>query len=758
MAWIARCLPRDGRNGFINFNVKWGELMNSRALLCVAPWLIAAGTSTPVLAQSSLAQPGQPAAGVPDALEEVVVTAERRSEDLQKAAVSVSVKDGAEMIGEGRLSLGDYLSDIPGVSGTPITTSVYNPYANITIRGVISNSPGDGSQVPTTAVYTDGIYQGIGANYDMERVEVLRGPQGTLYGRSATGGVIATSSRDPKFDRISGDVAGVFGSNDLHNVQAGLNLPLGDELAFRVSGLSNDQDDYLSGYTSSQRAGRLKMLYKPADNLSILAGVASQYDRIEGGGPSYQLLTPDTPTLVGTNPHTVNKDHVWQYWADVNWDLGFGNLTYIPSYRRSYYDPIDSYVGPATGPVGYNPSITPLDSYLTHELRLASDAGSRFKWIVGAFYYRSVWENQAYLQWIASGALAFSSNQRKDSRDVGLFGETTFDLSDSLRLTTGLRFDYNSSRHTEVYANNLTHGPGGPPSPTFGLPEDLAYFTLDDQAGYRQHRNVTYKLRLEKDLDSTSLVYASVSSGFLPGDVQVSSLADGTPYANPYDQETLTAFEVGSKNRFLDDRLQVNGAAYYYDYSGYQVDVQPTPGVPGSAHITMTSAARMLGADLETLYLLTRNDQLSLTVGALDARFHDSPADFSVYVQQQRFTGIAPLTMSAAYEHTFPFGNGSALKARVDGQFSSAYDLLAINTLYLLAPAEQAQYVHLGSQTIGNASLNWSSPSGRYLLGGYVRNFADNVYKTALNIQYNGTVTASPSIGRTLGVTLRASF
>ncbi|MGC3982886.1 MAG: TonB-dependent receptor plug domain-containing protein [Steroidobacteraceae bacterium] len=204
-------------------------------------------------------------------LEEIVVTAERRSEDLQKTAVSVTVRNGDDMLDQGRLSIGDYLADVAGVSGAPDMTSLSNPFANVTVRGVISNTPGDGTQVPTTAAYTDGVYEGLGSNYDVAGVQVLRGPQGTLYGRSATGGVIAIQTRNPELGKFTGNAAYTYGSDELRNAQAAINLPIGDVFALRVSGMSNEQDGYLSDLPSTQKAMRVKALIQPSDQLFDLA-------------------------------------------------------------------------------------------------------------------------------------------------------------------------------------------------------------------------------------------------------------------------------------------------------------------------------------------------------------------------------------------------------------------------------------------------------------------------------------------------------
>jgi len=717
-----------------------------------------------------------------DALEEVIVTAERRSEDLQKTATSVSVRNADEMNKQGRLTLGDFLEDIPGVSGVPSLITPTDPYAGISIRGVIPDNY-SGPVIPSTAIYTDGVYQGLGGDYDLDHIEVLRGPQGTLYGRSATGGVIAGYSHDPVLGTFGGNFTGVYSSFATRVAQAALNVPLGSEVALRVSGQERDATGYL-GLTSTQSDLRAKLLYKPSDSLSILVGAAAQIDHINQGGPNYGLTAPNTLAIESENPVTIAKDRERQYWANINWDLGWATWTYIPSYKYAVYAPDDVYVGPPSGPVGFNPTLTPMDRSVTQEMRLTSDAGSKVKWIVGTFYYNNILSQDNYLQWLASGALAFNNADRRLTQDLGVFGETTLPLQDTLRLTLGLRYDYTYVDHTALSINNLTknstlmplpancaNGPPGPPNPCFGLPEMLVSFPLNDAQGLSTFNNVTYKARLEKDLTPVNMVYATVSSGFLPGDVQI-GLLNNAPYKRAFAEETLTAFEIGSKNRFLHDTLQLNGAIFYYDYSGYQSDIEPTPLIPGAAHVTMTAPAQMWGGDLELIYRLTANDSLNLTGGLLDAEFTGNPTfNFSgttlYFLQAQgfrRFVGIPPATATAAYNHQFPLSNGSNINARVDGQYFSSYNEAAVNNYGIVAPqtfAELAADSRVSGHAIGNLSANWNSPSGKYSVGGFARNFTNDVYKTGVNYNYTVTpagVGAVPSVGRSYGATVHVSF
>lgn len=755
--------------------------------LCVAA-RSAAFTSVSMLAlgfgmSAAFAQTVTPAATANNVtIREITVTAEHRTSTVQKTAASISVRTGADMIKQGRRTLADFLEDVPGVSGAPdnapaaeATPNAFNPYVNIVIRGVV---PG-GASIPSTAVYTDSVYQGLGGDYDLSRVEVLRGPQGTLYGRSATGGVVAIYTADPVIGKFAANLTGTYGNYDLRDVQAAVNLPIGNQLALRISGREFDELGYINFRDGSHSEGesRVKLLYQPSADLSVLLGVATQEDHSHTGGPNFAEKTPGVLTVAGFTPVEPAEDHGHQFWANANWNLGWANATYIPTFRRTYYEPSIAYAGPPGSPVGINPSENPLDQTFTQEARLASNPGSKLSWIGGVFYYNYVYKNDIYLRWINSGAIAFDNSQRKLTQDTGVFGEATYPLLDTLRLNAGLRYDYTEVQHSEVGENNETHcqycAPGTPQAPfnpMFGLPEDLSYLTLSPTQGESTFNDITYKVRLEYDLAPTNMVYALASSGYLPGDVQVSSHNNGSLFADQYNQETLNAFEIGSKNRFLDNRLQLNGSVYYYLYSGYQQNAQPQPNIPGTANIIIEAPARMYGLDFEAIYLITPVDRFNVNLGAIKAEFTGNPLTtdtvddesgyFRTFVYQKNITGISPFTLSPAYEHTFLLPDGSSILGRADMTLTAGYDETPLNLLGLvtgLTAAQSLPYTHVGTQILGNLAVTWTSADSKYSVGGFVRNLGNDIYPTGLYID-TGVAAGVPSIGRTYGVTMHLSY
>jgi iron complex outermembrane receptor protein len=326
-------------------------------------------------------------------------------------------------------------------------------------------------------------------------------------------------------------------------------------------------------------------------------------------------------------------------------------------------------------------------------------------------------------------------------------------------------------RTNEDYTNNLNYAcntpiasgsagclPAAPESPTAGTPENNTTLSLTGDAGARKFYNTTYKFRLEHDLTKANLLYTMVSTGFIPGDVQVSSDAAGAPVASDYSAEKLTAYEFGSKNRFLQNRLQVNGGVFYYDYGGFRTSVRPDPANPAS-QIMVTIPAKVVGAELELQYLLTPRDQLSLNYSYTHAYFSNAPADFTQNIAETHAVpGAIPHTLNAAYRHTFTLPGDSTLDFRADARYESAYNLDNVNAQ--LGQAGLA-YERVGNEWTGNLSSGWLSSNGIYSVTAYVRNVTNNRYKTFAQLQSLVPVivaTGTQNDPRTFGIILTARY
>lgn len=744
---------------FVAAMKKWGNMRSAIDTKRVALLLCSSVANTGLYAQIT--------ADTNAGLEEIIVTAERREADIQRIAASVTVKNGNDLAGQGRYTLNQILEGIPGVSGSEFSgiggTGSSTPELSVSIRGIRSNeSTNNLPTVPATAMYVDGVYGGIGRNYDIERVEVLRGPQGTLYGRSATGGVIAIYTKNPNLIQLEGHASLEAGSYSLRHYTGGVNLPVvNDKLAVRISGNHFERDgyDHPRGGAMKNEDARIKLLYQPLNDLSLLLGFAWQENETHSGGITYRLTGERRPGAYYADYSTPvgdGKNSTKQYWAELQWDFGSMTLTYMPAFRTWENDGLNVNVGPG-GDILNQHVTTPADEYLTHEIHLASQSDTRLTWLLGALY----WSNHTVgftndTRWRVNNALLIYRVQDRDAKDAGVFGEATYAITDSTRLTAGIRYDKSSVETVMDYRANLNRL-ANPGTPNVGQPENVQVYPIGGDEGKEDYTNFTYKLRLEHDLSSNHLLYAMVSTGFLPGDIQIGSSVPLASYK--YKAETLTAYEIGTKNRFLDERLQANASFYFYKYGGYQTSVTPNSADPTSSFFT-SIPAEIKGFDLELLYQLTPRDRLGFTYGYIDPYWVDAPAAFTAAVAQPEITGIPPVTATLSYDRRLDLPGGSSLNLHADARYQAAYDTTTVTPQRVTLGI--GPYVRLDDQVLGNVSATWTSTAGKYTIGGYVRNVADHRFRTANSIQtftataLSGTISLSEP--RTWGVTAGVNF
>lgn len=719
-------------------------------------------------------------------LEEVIVTAERRESSVQKSGLSISVLTGEDLKSQGRVTLSQILEDIPNVGTFPAPTWSTRAGSDmsgggVAIRGVIAAGPPGNSTLPappSAAVYVDGVYEGVGSSFDLERVEVLRGPQGTLYGRSATSGALQIHTHNPDLQQFSGDLTAEYGRYGLNNNTGVLNAPISDTLAIRVAGNVYKHDAYepSNGRVESDSA-RVKLLWQPNDNLSVLLGAAVQDNKTQSVGIGGYLTGPDTISYrpiydhagnagganPGPNPVVLadgnsvipGKNNFRQYWAEVNWDLGFANLTYLPAYRE-WYQNATVYASSAPLDWAKQTMSVPDDSFVTHELRLSSNSGSHLIWQTGLAYYENQIDLSKTSYWLQSGNLSSATVAHRKTQDIGVFGEATWPITDALRVTGGLRYDVTKVNTDLVYTANA-EGSAAATAPYTATPTTFTASTATvPGGGGRTFHNLTYKARVEYDLQPRNMLYAMASSAFAPGDVQAYTRQQSAQIAS-YKDETLTSYEIGSKNRFLSDALQINGAIFYYDYSGYQVAINVDPANPGSAVIA-NLPARMIGGEVEVEYRITPDDRLSLSYARNDARFTDlTSAGDAIDSHEKAIWNVIPASANASYSHAFHLPGDSSLTMRIDGRWLGARNLNNISVVSYNNGA--TPYMRVDDAFVGDFNATWTSGNGAVSLTGYVRNFNNERYKTTvLPTSSTGTGFAYLSDPRIYGVILAVHF
>lgn len=683
----------------------------------------------PCLSLAALSAHAQTAADIANAsansseLSEVIVTAERRSIDLQKVALSVTAIGGDEIAKNGDADVAQVLQDVPGVvleglTNGPSQQSVQGGGGppNIAIRGLGTPSP---NTVSAVAVYEDGVLmQGGGANfYDMSRVEVLRGPQGTLYGRGATAGAVNFITNDPTQQlEASGRIQ--YGNYDTVATQGVLNLPLADVLSLRVAFNQIRHNGYFNNGQSDEDdiSSRVKLLYRPNDAVSLLVGYVDYTSKSTGAG-QIDLATNTAPTQWvtnvlggGSNPVSYRKTY-----ADLQWDLGFADFTYIGGYQTEN-STFTTYCNCFFG-FTYQDVTQPYNTTWTHELRLASRKDSPLTWVAGAYYFHNHMattfapgtnapiEGEAYVP-------AFSVLQTYDPTSIGVFGEATYAVTSTVRLTGGVR----ETRDHVVQSQVLP----------FSSPDDY------DQTLH----HFDWKARAETDLSDSSLLYTTVSTGYRPG-----GFTNGIKSEN----EVVHAYEVGSKNR-IDSMLTLDGALFYYNYSGFQNAASVPNTTTGAVEtILVPIPAKFYGGELEAVAQLSPADRVTVSPALLIAKYTANAATYET--DGGEIPNTPKWSLSGSYQHNFDIAADAQLTWGIDSHYQTQ-ELTDFNSENY--PTPQATYLQKAYE-ITNTSLSFTPKKGNYTISLYGKNLFGTLYKVTV---YNQGPPAAAYVSdpRTYGV------
>jgi len=701
-------------------------VLPARIVVCLASL-----ASLPTLAQTTAA-PSAPGSD----LEEVVVTAEHRAADLQKVGLSITAISGADLARLGAADDAQVLQNVPGVvlqgiTDGPSAQSVQGGGGppNIAIRGLGTPSP---NTVGAVAVYEDGVLlMGGGANfYDMSRVEVLRGPQGTLYGRGATAGAVNYLTNDPN-QQFSASGRIQYGSYDLIATQGTLNIPLSSDWSVRAAFNQIRHNGFFNNGQSDENdiSTRVKLLYKPSDAFSLLFGVVAY--KSDGSGPGQVLLTTNpnpsdwTTKLGGGSTDSISYRKTY---VDLEWKLGAASLTYLGGYQTT--DSTFSFNWNGFFGFSYLSVPQPINQTWTHELRLASANDSALSWQAGAYYYGNKLKT-AFEPGMppATGAVytpAFAFAQSFSPTSLGLFGELTYAVTSSTRLTGGLRETRDHVVETQTFE------PGG----SGGVPTvyDVKLNRLD------------WRARLETDVAADKLLYGSVSTGYRPG-----GFVNGIKSENEY----VTAYEVGSKNR-LGPTLTLNGALYYNDYSGFQnVASIPDPVTGALNTVLVPLPATFYGLELELVAQFSPNDKLALAPAFESAKYTKDIVAGGFYTNGGTIPNTPKTTLSGSYEHSFALSSGSRVNWNVDAHYQAA-TLSDFDPSNYMAARQINPVFQPSAYTIVNSSLSFAAESGKYTVTAYGKNLGNTLYKVSV---YNANPpSAFVNDPRTFGVMISAKL
>ena len=565
-------------------------------------------------------------------VEEIIVTAQKRSQSIQDTGITITAFTGNDMESLGFDEPRDLMFQTPGLV---VSYSVGSSLPNFALRGVGLNDFAPNNSSPV-AVHMDEVYQSYSALlnfglFDMERVEVLKGPQGTLFGRNTTGGTVNFYSRKPT-QEFSAGIKGSYGRYDMARVDFHVNGGLSDDVAGRIAGFFKTQDEgpwhsrFLDkdlGAIDEWWALRAQLNFTPGENLEVNVNVhggreeseGAQYNMLPalsagGAGPcpayldgSLQGGEPDCFDLLGNqepdnNPFTssaglVNTQELESIGANItiNWDLGHSVLTSISAYDHLYRFSTEDADG--------FPQIIVDDLYenkvdqYSQELRLASNSDAAFGWLLGAYYSNDEMDTpkQEFLgtDFPAPGGLNAIYKQETDS--VAVFGNVNWEFVDSLRLNAGIRYTHEKrsfdGRTIATITPPVIGGEGVPFDPDFILASLTDKMTFDD---------VSWKVGFDYFPNEDWLYYTTISKGFKSGGFN-GNLAFSDAELKPFNEENLIAYEAGVKGTLLNGSMQWTAAAFYYDYEDVILQIGETLSLPGGGSFTVFRFSN--GADAE---------------------------------------------------------------------------------------------------------------------------------------------------------------
>lgn len=749
------------------------------------------GSACPALVNAAVATPVDEAAGPAEVTQpersstgsevaDIIVTAEKREAKAQNTPIALAV------IGADLLNLRQ-VQGIEALSGITPNLRYYETVqqAFITIRGVGGERNTTPAGDPSVALHIDGVYQarnnaGADLFYDVSRVEVLRGPQGTLYGRNATGGAINIISNAPDLSRTSVAADALIGNYDRRRLRGVVNVPIvSDRLAFRVSGVYEKRHGFIrnlsypDGSNDFQDAdvwnvkGQLKWAAGPDTTLTLRGfygeanAVGSTDEAVTPfGNPA--LTAPATAGGYGALPEPeapfLTRQDVRQFARSRNRGvnstldvggidlpvLGAANWTTIVAWQRNR---VSNRSDPDRTAARFQSLDTSFDNkQFSAETRLTSTGARTVDWQVGAFFIR---ENDSaapsLITFLPNGATAATSDIRMDveATSYAFFSQATWHLSPQLRLTGGLRYTHDSKDVVQSFAIR-----------SLLLPTPINV-TVPGKGSWSA---VTGKVGLEADLARDSLLFANVTRGYKAGGFGLNQ-----PQYNP---EYIWAYEIGSKNRFLDHKLQANISLFYYRQRDQQVGVYSDGFLPGAPSILVQNAgrSRTYGAELEIEATPVRNLAINASLSYLDAKYASyssvDPYDpikrtapgcaalpagtpvraipatcLNTVVLDGKSQPLAPRwSGSIGVQYKIDLGRHGSISPRADATWTSSYLLRAYGQ-----PGDRQ-----GSYPNVDLALRWRSENEAVSVEAFVKNLTDEAVAAA-----GSYLTAARAIGVT---------
>ena len=688
-----------------------------------------------VIAQPAFAQEASPEAG----LDEIVVTATKRSENLQVVPIAITAMTAESLESKGIDNLAEAAFLVPNLKLNHGRDS--SSQATIHIRGVgQSDEHGD----PGVGIYVDGVFlaRSYGALfdlYDLERIEVLRGPQGTLFGRNTIGGAISIVTQQPGDEPAYSAQIGYESFQGLF-LKGSAQMPISDSLSTRVSIVAKDNKGYSYNHFLNEPlndqgmlGGRLAVRYDPTENFQISGAIemvkdsanapASFISAIQpGGGLDFveAFIGPVSDYVIGGPAGVSVKSRrrdiildasndselrVWGAGVTAEWDLGAVTLKSITGYRE-----VDNTI---RSDLDGSPLII-LDqrsedftqSQFSQELQALGDSfDGRVKWLLGAYYFNEDQSLPIIVRLLpALGAdLDFTRTVNQGAESIAVFGSATFDITDRLAVTAGGRYtdetkDFNALRRTIVGGVITFNEPG--------VSDSFSDFSP----------RVTLDYKVSDDI----MTYATFSKGFKSGGFNTRAASSGqTQFFRP---EEVKNFEIGFKSRFADNRAQLNVGLFHMKYKDIQQQAFFV-NAAGDLVSSVVNAAKATVNGVEAEMLLSPTDRLEFSgsIGYTDASFDEFIDATLGDLSHLEFQDTPKVNASIGGAYTAPITNDWSLRVGADYSYQSK----------VYFDRDNAEEIAEDGFGLVNASVSLLTADDRFELMVYGRNLADTVYKVS---------------------------
>ena len=715
------------------------------------------------------------------ALEEVIVTATKRAESLQDIPVAVNAFNSETIQEAGINNAGDLAIMTPALN-INVNQSPFN--ARMTIRG-IGTAQTDPALEPSVGLFVDGVFlgrSGLGMSdlTDIERIEVLQGPQGTLYGKNTNAGAISVITKRPNFEEFEGYMEASAGDYSMYRLTASASGPISDNLAFRLSGNVHQRDGYYDNSAGDDLNDaddwniQGKLQWEPTDSLSILLS-GSHIDRDTTCCAADAVQSESVNDALADQGFRPDKNDPYDYDVQpgiensfdmesdllsmtIDYDIGWGEITSITAWNDYDYS------------VDQDPDRSQLDvlavrnddfsgDSFSQELRFTSQAGDNIDYMVGLFYYEQttkrgdkpfVFVGDDFIPIAAQQDLPFPLpinflvqpgdnlvvDYKQDTDTIAIFSQATWHIGDIWHLTGGLRWsdeekksDLFSQTNSTAVSNDLI---GASFLDSVSTPIDAK---LD-----RSSDNVDWMVRAAMDIGDDSMVYASAATGTKSGGFQS---VNGTPDEREFDDEDTTTYELGVKSTLLDARLRVNAAAFYTEIDDFQSQRQLETGL--GTFVSNEAEVEVSGLDLQVEAMPLPN--LTLSAGLLYMHKYeitDGPEDGAELPFTPDYSGHLAATL------VFPLADGG-IYWRTDYSYMDDH-------ITNVAKAADLRDSDFDDRNLVNTKLGWRNDNWNISIWG--KNLTDDEYasQTASPFLVTGMDAYFLAPPRTYGATLRYDF